>query len=190
MLLCALAPAVVHAGPLTVTAGLGVREATVKHADNYLYRAPFDDGAPALVLSAGYRVHRDVAVTAHVGISHVGYEVAEYRSMGETEHDYYDRVPFELGLGVQLEHGRLWGAPWLGIAGMRAGDDVGYSHHGDLQPVDAVNSLSPDWTAELGGGLTVGIDVVHSGEHRVAVYLDAQTSSTYEAFGIGIAYRR
>ena len=195
--LLAFTPAIAAADsttPITVMIGPEVRahltEATEAH-DRGFDPSSTSRVAGGLFATVGYSVSPGIALGIHTGLA------SRRASTGGADGhlaEQFDnrRILTDVAATLQLTVGRLWVAPWLGrhITRLRIDAHV-CARDLSSEPFQCHESSTVEWTDDFTTfGATAGIDLVRSGAHNVAGFVDAQAGlGTYSGISVGIGYR-
>jgi hypothetical protein len=155
--------------------------------------------APAFEAFIGNRVDAHGAFGVHLGASYVAYTTNVLHGSAGADNTRYEVEPLDLGLAVELEHGGLWIAPWLG-----AHFSIGSGTHSVLSncpvgvPLPCTMSTTYDNVASFDYpslGFSAGLDLTPLHHGHLSLYVAGQTGLAdggmfdYRALGLGIAYR-
>jgi hypothetical protein len=188
-----LAAHTAHAGDAPITVQLGAGTSVMRFtSDDVAYE--LDDSAwrAALALRAdfGFRVHPNVSVGVHTGIS-TSASATQFVFLGSGPGPAGEMfpiryLPFEIGLGATFTHDRIWFAPWFGLV--------------DIQFKDGNDGISPP--RQTAFGFDAGYDLaVDPAGHRFGVIASlshsgdwntdpsASTNGGFLALTVGASYR-
>jgi hypothetical protein len=161
-------PAVAAAdSPATLNVGLGVTEERWTDAQD------LDGGSrgfaidAALYVQGGPRVTPDLSIVIHGGIS-------APKILVDTKTEQLHYVPLELGLGVEYTFPYdIWASPWLGI-----------------QKIGTYGAAVTNNPIAFAFGGEAGVDFYNDNQgSRTGLFLTAEASKDFVAFGAGISYR-
>ena len=171
--------------PITVQLGVGVSMMRWK-SDYATYDSGDDALRAALALRAdfGYRVHPNVSLGVHAGISTSA--AATHFAFNPPDFDAFPirYTPLEIGLGATFTHARLWFAPWYGVV------DVQESGAGSIENQPRIDAFGFD------AGYDVAIDpaghrfgVIASLSHGGDWTRDGSSHGGFTSLTVGAAYR-
>ena len=197
-LLLLLLASTAHAAPaIAVGAGIGI-------TDQIEYGAYHKEGTgeASAQLRIGYRPDDRIAIVLYADITEsIRFDIKSGDDVSSREWRYII-APGDLGVSAQLEYGRLWIAPWLGVNVARTHRTFTQTRC-TVQPYCTTEPSTVDeaWDKNFAYGVVGGVDVFQHHAERVGMFIGLQSHSVpddpqppaspgYISLTLGVGYRR